>query len=248
MRDATGAVQSALVLGGSSEIAEAIIAALAERRLERVVLAARDTGMAASRARALEARGVQCEVVAFDADDVAAADRVLDAAGPVDLVLVAFGVLGEPFDVAADPASTAALARTNTVGAMTATHAAARALVRQGQGTLVVLSSVAAVRVRAENAAYGASKAGLDGFAQGLADAVHGSGVEVMIVRPGFVRTRMTAGRPEAPFATTPAAVAADVVRGLRRRDRVAWSPPILRWVFVVLSRLPAPLWRRLSR
>lgn len=248
MRDATGAVQSVLVLGGNSEIAHAIIDELAEHRLEHVVLAARDTEAADIRAQELTARGLRCEVLPFDADDTHRARAILEAVGDVDLVVLAFGTLGDRFEVAGDPLSTAALTRTNALGAMTAAHAAAQSLLRQGHGTLVVLSSVAGVRVRAENAAYGASKAALDGFAQGLADALHGSGVHVMIVRPGFVHTKMTAGRPAAPFATTPEAVAADVARGLRLRARVVWSPPLLRWVFAALDRLPAAVWRRLGR
>jgi decaprenylphospho-beta-D-erythro-pentofuranosid-2-ulose 2-reductase len=68
----------------------------------------------------------------------------------------------------------------------------------------------------------------------------------VHTVRPGFVRTKMTAGRPAAPFAVGPDRVAADIVRGLRRGDAVIWSPPYLRWIFSALRLLPQPLWRRL--
>jgi decaprenylphospho-beta-D-erythro-pentofuranosid-2-ulose 2-reductase len=171
---------------------------------------------------------------------------VLAAAGDVDAVFVAFGALGEPYSI--DDTTTAEavdLAQLNFGAGVGATHAAARHLQAQGHGSLVVFSSVAGLRVRPENAVYGAGKAGLDGFANALADELHGSGVHVMIVRPGYVHTKMTEGREAAPFATTPEAVAADVVDGLRKRRRVVWSPAKLRAVFGGLKVLPGPVWRR---
>ncbi len=110
----------------------------------------------------------------------------------------------------------------------------------------MVLTSVAGVRVRRANYVYGASKAGLDAFAQGMAEALRGSGASLMIVRPGWVATRMTEGRDPAPLATTPDAVAADVVAGMERSASVVWSPGLLRLVFAVMKVVPAALWRRL--
>ncbi len=97
-------------------------------------------------------------------------------------------------------------------GAVSSGLAAANRLREQGHGTLVVLSSVAGERVRAENLVYGATKAGLDGFAQGLGDALQGTGARVMVVRPGFVHTRMTEGREPGAVRHHP--------RRRRRRDR----------------------------
>jgi decaprenylphospho-beta-D-erythro-pentofuranosid-2-ulose 2-reductase len=105
---------------------------------------------------------------------------------------------------------------------------------------------VAGVRVRRANYVYGASKAGLDGFALGMAESLRGSGASLMVVRPGWVATRMTEGLDRAPFATTPDAVAADVVTGMERSTPVVWSPALLRYVFAVMRLLPAALWRRL--
>jgi len=102
------------------------------------------------------------------------------------------------------------------------------------------------VRVRRSNFIYGASKAGLDAFAQGTAAALQGSGASVLIVRPGWVATRMTQGRKPGPLATTSDAVASDVVRAMERGASVVWSPAALRLVFAVLRHLPASLWRRL--
>jgi decaprenylphospho-beta-D-erythro-pentofuranosid-2-ulose 2-reductase len=125
-------------------------------------------------------------------------------------------------------------------------HVAGR-LRAQGHGAIVVLSSVAGERVRASNFVYGSTKAGLDAFAQGLGDSLAGSGVDVLVVRPGWVATRMTEGLDPAPFATTPEVVAAAVADGLTRRREVVWAPGILRVVFAAFRHLPRPLWRKVA-
>ena len=124
---------------------------------------------------------------------------------------------------------------------------AARRLRAQGHGTLVVLSSVAAERARRANFVYGSSKAGLDAFCQGLGDSLVGTGVRVVVVRPGFVHTKMTAGHKPAPLSTTPDAVADVVVRGLEKGAETIWAPPPLRFVMSGMRHLPRPLWRRIK-
>ncbi len=116
----------------------------------------------------------------------------------------------------------------------------------QGHGRLVVLSSVAGERARRANFIYGSSKSGLDAFAQGLGDSLVGTGVDVTIVRPGFVVGRMTEGMTPAPFSTTPEAVAEAVVEGIGSGAAVVYAPPVLRWVFAVMRHLPRPVWRRM--
>ena len=118
----------------------------------------------------------------------------------------------------------------------------------QGSGRMVVFSSVAGVRVRRANYVYGSAKAGLDGFASGLADALHGSGVSLLLVRPGFVIGRMTEGMSPAPFSSTPPQVADAVVRALGRGRGEVWVPALLRPVFFGMRLLPRAIWRRLPR
>ncbi len=251
MRDATGAVQSILVLGAGSEIAQATVRRLVASGAVRVVLAARRPGELAPHAAELRALGASdVAAVAFDADALATHDafaRDVFAAGEIDLVLLAAGVLGDPQHDPEHRAAAVAVAHTTFLGAMSAALACARELDRQGHGTLVVLTSVAGERVRASNLVYGAAKAGLDGFAQGLGDRLRARGVRVLVVRPGFVHTRMTAGRPPAPFATSADAVAAAIAAGLRTGAEVIWVPRVLRPVMFVLRHLPRPLWRRVS-
>jgi NAD(P)-dependent dehydrogenase (short-subunit alcohol dehydrogenase family) len=118
----------------------------------------------------------------------------------------------------------------------------------QGHGTIVVFSSVAGARVRRANYVYGSSKAGLDGFASGLADALHGSGVRLVLVRPGFVIGRMTEGMTPAPFSSTPDQVADATVAALRNGRDEVWVPRVLRPAFALLKHAPRALWRRMPR
>lgn len=253
MNDAFGRAQSVVVLGGTSEIAGALVDALVADRCRTLVLAGRDPGALAASAERARAGGAQrVETVVFDAADVAGAEAAVtqsfSAAGErVDLVVVAVGLLSESADDASDPARVVELIATNFTWPAAAIGAAAERLRVQGGGRVLVLSSVAAVRARPANFIYGSAKAGLDRFALGLSAALRGSGVLVQVVRPGFVRTKMTRGLRPAPFAVGPEVVAAAVLRGLQRNDPVIWVPPILRWSFVVLRLLPGPIWRRLA-
>jgi decaprenylphospho-beta-D-erythro-pentofuranosid-2-ulose 2-reductase len=251
VKDALGSVQSVLVLGGTSEIALASVRALAARRARTVILAVRDPATAEGAVGEVRAAGATTvETVRFDGDDTdsheAFVDDVFDRHGDIDLVLLAFGVLGDSERSAASGEAAAAVARTNFLGAVSVAIPVARRLRAQGHGTLVVLSSVAGERVRRSNFVYGASKAGIDGFAQGLGDSLSGTGVDVMVVRPGFVRTKMTAGLDAAPLSTTADAVAAAIVRGLARGSHTVWVPPALRLVMAVVRHLPRAVFRRL--
>jgi decaprenylphospho-beta-D-erythro-pentofuranosid-2-ulose 2-reductase len=173
-------------------------------------------------------------------------DDAFEALGDVDAALVAFGVLGDQDAFDGDADAAVAAVTTNYVGGVSVGLRLAERLRRQGHGALIFLSSVAGERVRKSNFVYGSSKAGMDGFAQGLGDRLDGSGVDVMIVRPGFVRTKMTEGLDDVPFSTTPEAVAEAIVRGLEKGSHTVWSPPVLRLVMMVLRHMPRAVFRRL--
>jgi decaprenylphospho-beta-D-erythro-pentofuranosid-2-ulose 2-reductase len=251
MQDALGAARSMLVLGGTSEIALATVRRLAQDRLERVVLAARDADAAAAAATPLRDLGLDVATTHFDAlqtdQHVDQVNDAFEALGEVDVVLHAAGVLGDQGDFDADPGSAARAATANYGGAMSALLAVAERLRSQGHGSIVVLSSVAAERPRRSNFVYGSTKAGLDAFAQGLGDSLLEHGILVMVVRPGFVHTRMTRGMDAQPFSTSPEAVADAIARGLARRDELVWVPSVLRYLFIVMRHLPRGLWRRVS-
>lgn len=252
MKDALGQPQSLLLLGGTSEIGLATARALVSRRTQTVLLAGRRLEALEKAAGNLRAAGAsRVEVLPFDADDTvshaAFADRAFSHYGDIDLVLVAFGVLGDQRVAEDDPERAVALLRTNLVGAASIGLHAARHLRRQGHGTLVVLSSVAGERARRSNFVYGSSKAGLDAFYQGLGDSLMGSGVTVLVVRPGFVRTKMTAGLPVPPLATTPEHVGEVIVKAIESGAEEAWAPPQLRFVMMGVRHLPRSLFRRLK-
>lgn len=251
MNDAMGMPQSAVVVGGTSDIARAVVRALVARRLRRIVLLGRDEVGLNTAAKELLALGAhEVETLTLDVTDITRISAVVGDVsarlGQVDLVLVAAGVLGDQEADEVDPAAVARVVTTNTTGPAAVMTAFAALLRHQGHGKMIVVSSVAGVRVRRANYVYGASKAGLDAFALGMGEALRGSGASLMIVRPGWVATRMTEGRARAPFATTPEAVAADVVAGLERSTPVVWSPRPLRLVFAVMRIMPQALWRRL--
>jgi decaprenylphospho-beta-D-erythro-pentofuranosid-2-ulose 2-reductase len=251
MKNALGAVQSAVVLGGGSDIAQATLRRLVAQGCHTVVLAARRPDELTAEVEALTTAGAtNVRTVAFDALDTASHASVVESCfegGDVDLVLMAFGVLGDQAVFDDDPEAAAELARSNYVGAVSSGLAAARALRRQGHGTIVVLSSVAGERVRKSNFVYGSTKAAIDAFAQGLGDSLVGSGVGVMVVRPGFVTTKMTTGMDAAPFATDAGAVADAIVHGLASGKEVVWVPPLLRWVMATFRHLPRAVWRKVS-
>jgi len=240
-----------LVIGGSSEIAAAIAAQLAREGLSDVVLTGRDASALDDAAGELRAAGAaRVETLALDALDTAghrpALERAFELLGEVDVAVLAVGVLGARGGLPDDIPAAVELLRVNTVGAGSLLMETARLMRAQGRGTIVVLSSVAAELPRASNAVYCASKAGLDALARALDDELRPGGVRVMLVRPGFVRTRMTAGLPEPPLATSAAVVARETSRGLRRDARTVWAPSGLRWVAAVLRMLPRSIFRRL--
>src|SRR5690606_24545242 len=175
-------------------------------------------------------------------------DEAVARLGDLDVVIPAFGVLGDQARYEEDPVAAARDVAVNFGGHVSVGLAAARRLREQGHGTLVVLSSVAGVRVRRANFVYGSAKAGLDGFAQGLADSLHGSGARVLVVRPGYVATQMSRHVDPAPFPATPGQVADVVSRGLRGSATTVWAPRVLRPVFAGMRMMPRTLWRRLGR
>lgn len=246
--------RAVIVLGGGSDIGLAIAREFVVRGAEAVVLAGRNRDQ--MHRLALEAGiGVRVETVDFDAratdTHVMAIEEAFALAGDVQAVVVAFGVLGDTQSFEASPALAAGAVVTNFAGGVSASLAAARALGRQARpGSLVILSSLAMIRPRRSNYIYGATKAGLDFFARGLADSVRDRGVHVMVVRLGFVRTKMTEGIRR-PFAgATTDEVARDIVDDLRHRRELSWAPHgvrqptrVIAWALRIV---PAPLARRI--
>lgn len=240
-----------LVLGGRSEIGLAVARRLA--RGATVVLAARrSSDLDDEEKLLLEAGAAAVDRVEFDADDLTAhrplLDDVLRRHSRIDVAVVAFGILGDQARAERDAEHALQVVHTDYVAQVSVLTHLAAILRAQDHGTLVVFSSVAGARVRRANYVYGSAKAGLDGFASGLADSLHGSGVRLVLVRPGFVVGRMTAGMTPAPFSSSPEQVAEATVRAITKGRGEAWVPSILRPIFAVLRHLPRAIWRRMPR
>ena len=243
----SGQFSRVLLLGGTSEIGIAILSSLKLAPDAEVILAGRDP-------QRLEAVGKSLNrpvtVARYDAVDTAAHETFAAetcAGGVPDLVIAATGVLIPQEQVERDVRLAATMIETNFTGHVTALLAFGEAMRRRGSGTIVVLSSIAAVRPRKFNSVYGATKAGLDAFARGYADSLHGTGVRVLLVRPGFVSGRMTQGMKPAPLATTPEAVGAATASALAGGRSVVWVPGSLVGLATVLKLVPRPVWRKLK-
>jgi decaprenylphospho-beta-D-erythro-pentofuranosid-2-ulose 2-reductase len=237
-----------LLLGGTSEIGLAILAALRAPAETEVLLAGRDEQRMAAAGKELPFR---CSTISYDATAPDADNPVIAAAfadGPVDLVIAATGVLIPQDEIDDAPVLGARMIDVNFTSHVTALVAAAARMRAQRSGTIVVLSSVAAIRPRKANYVYGAAKAGLDAFARGLADALAGAGVRVLLVRPGFVTGRMTAGMPRAPLAVRPGQVGTAVAAALEGTASEVWVPRSLAGLAMVIRLVPRPLWRRMRR
>lgn len=249
MLNSLGQPQSVLLLGGTSDIGLAAAQRWAEEGPLRVVLAARHSTRRTVATTQLRQRGVEVAEVDFDAEQTALHPEVIDACfagGDIDVAVVAFGVLGDEEQAWQDHGSAMQHARVNYMGAVSVGVLLAEHLRRQGHGSIVVLSSVAGERVRRSNFVYGSTKAGLDAFYLGLGEAVRDEGITVCVVRPGFVHTKLTAGRQPAPLAVTAAQVGDAIVRAVAGRDELVWVPAQLRPVMSGLRHVPRALFRKL--
>ena len=246
----TGA-QTVLILGGRSEIGIELAVRLA--RGAAVVLAARHADRLGEQIAAVRAAGaVAVFTREFDADDLDShgplVASIIAEHGPIDTAALAFGILGYQARAETDAAHAVAVVHTDYVAQVSLLTHLAAAMRQAGRGSLVVFSSIAGARVRRANYVYGSAKAGLDGFASGLADALHGTGVRLLIARPGFVIGRMTQGMSPAPLPSTPAQVAAATALALAKGRRTVWIPWALGPASFVMRLLPQFVWRRMPR
>jgi len=249
MMNAVGTPQSLLLLGGTSDIALAIARRYAGAPGLRVVLAARASERRTAAAAELTELGCAVTEVDLEARDPGSHAATIEhafAGGDLDLTVVAFGLLGKPEEAWTDPAVVLELAEVNYVAPVHLGVLLAARLRAQGHGRVVALSSVAGERVRRSNFVYGSTKAGFDGFFLGLGEALRGTGVEVLVVRPGFVTSKMTTGLDAAPLSVSPDEVAEAVVGAVQEHRQLIWVPAPMRLVMSGLRHVPRALFRRL--
>lgn len=251
MLNAVGKAQRILLLGGTSEIGIAIVSEFLGRGPAEVTLAARkDSPRLDAAVRQVEQAGASAvHVVDFDAADTASHPEVIEQAfadGDVDIAIVAFGILGDNEEQWQNQAKAVEAAQINYTGAISVGTLLGQKFKAQGHGTIVAMSSVAGQKVRRSNFVYGSTKAGVDSFYTNLGEALRGTGAHVLVVRPGQVRTKMTAGMKEAPLTVDREQVAKAVAKAVQDRKPVVWCHPAFELVTVVLQHIPAPIFRKL--
>lgn len=251
MFNAVGVPQSILVLGGSSEIGLAITTEYLRRGPMRVVLATVPGDPAADAAvEAMTAAGASSvEQIDFDALDTDSHPAVIDSAfagGDIDLAIVAFGIQGDDEEAWQNQKLAVLEADINYTAAVSVGVLLGERMRAQGHGQIVAMSSVAGERVRRSNFVYGSTKAGLDGFYLGLGDALRPEGIRVLVVRPGQVRTRLSAHVAEAPLTVNKEDVAQRVVAAVGKGKDVIWVPGPFRFIMMALRHVPRPIFRKL--
>jgi short-subunit dehydrogenase len=240
------AARKIAVLGATSAIAEACARAWAMQGAS-LFLAGRRADELEAMAQDLRVRGAS--EVAVWAGDLAECPRhadLLAELGTPDVVLLAWGTLTDQARAEAEPAYAARELATNFTAPAALLLAIAPRMAERGAGVIAVITSVAGDRGRQSNFVYGAAKGGLQRFLEGLRHRLHPSGVAVLDIRPGFVRTPMTAHLPRTgPLWAEPERVAADIVRAVDRRRALLYTPWFWRWILLVVRSLPRPLFHR---
>ena len=221
-----------VLIGGESDIGLSIVAQLSPDKSREVILVGR-TGE-----------------WALDVTDKAARERVVEklfVGRDLDLAIIAVGVLGK------DPTLSASdnLVQAMDVNYLSTVHLLSLIsdrMANQAHGKILVISSFAQVRPRDDNYGYGSTKAGLDFYARGLSSKLKGTGVTIKILRPGFVKSKMTEGLATPPFTITTEECGRYGVVALKSKKLVTWAPSILKYVSVLFNFLPLPIFRKISQ
>ena len=239
-------------LGATKGMGRALARRSAERG-DRMCLLGRDPVDLERSAADLRARGAQGTVpcVSCDlerSDTLAPAVReAYEALDGLDAVVVTAGMFATQESLEADPELTERLLRVNFSNTVVFCEAARKALLEDGGGTLCVFSSVAGERGRKPVVIYGAAKAGLTRYLEGLDHRYRAEGLRVVTVKPGFVKTTMTADLSPPPFAGEPEAVAGRVLTAIDRSKPVVYAPAIWSLIMAIIRALPRAVMRRVQ-
>ena len=247
----TRKLHNVIVIGVTSGIAQAIGRLLAERRC-RLFLVARDADKLASVAADLQVRGAEiagtCHV---DLADTATHAAMLESAwqklGSVDAAIIAYGILGDQKEAECNWAEAAAILNVNFTSVASLVTHLANDFDRQGFGHLVALGSVAGDRGRRSNYIYGAAKAAVETLLEGVRHRLARKGIAVLLVKPGFVDTPMTAHLPKSPLFASPAYIAAKIVGAMESGKSTIYVPFFWRPIMWIIRSLPERIFNRLS-
>jgi decaprenylphospho-beta-D-erythro-pentofuranosid-2-ulose 2-reductase len=248
MMGATGVPQRVLLVGGTSEIGRALALSWAKRGTRDFIMTERVPGAASKLRVSLESLGARVDTAVLDALEQSSIKSALQSSwvSDIDVVVIALGLLRDQLSIDQQPELAWDVLTVNATASIQIALEVAKRMEEQRHGTIVLLSSVAGQRGRRDNYVYGASKAALDTFAEGLQQRLRGTGVKVLLVRPGYVFSRMTTGVDPAPFAVTLDQSRRRILRALDSDQEVVWIPPILGMIFYVFRMLPRRLWASL--
>lgn len=238
-------------LGATKGMGRALARLMATRG-DRLFLLGRDAADLERSAADLRSFGAaQVETGACDLLDRTtfgpALDRAAEVLGGIDTVVVTAGLFAAQEELEEDADLRDRLLTADFTNTIHFCEAARTRLLARGGGTLCIFSSVAGERGRKPVLLYGAAKAGLSHYLEGLDHKFRGLGLRTVTVKPGFVKTGMTAGLPPPPFAGEPEAVARTVLKAIDRGSPVVYVPGIWRWVMLVIKQLPRFVMRRIG-
>jgi short-subunit dehydrogenase len=252
VRSTPGARKTVLVLGATSAIARSVAEQLGKRGFD-LILAGRDVQEIEALARDLEVRsGVRAVARRFDALSFDSHRSFLEECRAVSDdtlfgVVMCFGYLGDQKSAEHDFGEARRILETNFLAAVSVLNLAAQDLEGKGEGFLCALSSVAGDRGRQSNYLYGAAKAGLTVYLQGLRNRLSRSGVRVITIKPGFVDTQMTFGRPGLFLVTSPEAAARQIVGAILGGKDVRYVPGFWRLIMIAVRAIPERIFKRMK-
>jgi decaprenylphospho-beta-D-erythro-pentofuranosid-2-ulose 2-reductase len=241
--------QTVALLGATSEIGRSILRNLPLENLNLCYLAARDPAVAVDFLKEAIPAHTELVEIDFHAEQTQTHRYVVDqlfSRGDLDIAIIAAGTLGHDPELDA-VANALNMMEVNYLGSAHLMLLIAERMKKQAHGQILIISSFAQTRPRTDNFEYGSTKAGLDFMARGLNEKLQGTGVSISVLRPGFVRTRMTKLLSPAPFAVDPDTVGKLGAALIKERGSIGYAPPILKWVALIFRALPQSVFRRIS-
>ncbi|MCF6352656.1 MAG: SDR family oxidoreductase [Cyclobacteriaceae bacterium] len=236
-----------LILGANSDVAESLAQLLAQKGHE-LTLAARSMEKLTALKSDLEIRAnAVCSVVNFDAEKIEHHKQFYDSLNPKpDWVICAFGQLVEQDETSAELVNKSYLV--NMLGAISILNIVANDFSNRKSGVIIGISSVAGDRGRASNYTYGSAKAGFTAYLAGLRNRLYKSGVHVITIKPGFIKTKMTEHLDLPKILTaSPHEVAVKIEKAIRKKSNVVYVKWFWRYIMIIIKAIPEGLFKKLN-
>jgi len=240
---------SVLILGATSDIAFAC-AGLWAKQGARIMLAGRNTEELSRKAADLKVRfQADASIHYFDARDFGSHNAFYQNLPVVpDIILCAFGYLGNQEKACTDWAEALTILESNYTGAVSILNIVAENMIQNKKGGIIGISSVAGERGRMSNYHYGSAKAGFTAYLSGLRNRLAHEGLHVLTVNPGFVRTRMTEGLPlPAPLTAEPEQVAKAILSAWKSKKNVLYTLWMWKWIMLIIKSIPEGIFKKLK-